>query len=120
MYSKERINKTLNHQTPDKVPIDFGGNQTGIHIKAYKRLIEYLGIGDKEIHTYDYIQQLAAPCEELLEQFNIDTRYIRPLGGMVKIDNFELEYEGKYVGIYDQFGCFWGDKAEKDSDEILY
>lgn len=120
MKSRERINFTLNHNEPDKIPLDFGGNQSGIHIKAYKKLLDYLNIEDKENFTYDFIQQLAAPCEELLERFSIDTRYIRPLGGMVKIDDFELEYEGKYVGVYDQFGCFWGNNANKKLDEILY
>jgi uroporphyrinogen decarboxylase len=120
MNSRERINITLNHNEPDRIPLDLGGNQSGIHIKAYKRLIEYLGIEDKEIKTYDYIQQLATPCEALLERFNIDTRYIRPLGGMVKINDFELEYEENYVGVYDQFGCFWGNDANKDLNDILY
>ncbi len=120
MISRKRINQALNHQEPDKIPLDLGGNQSGIHIKAYQKLIDYLEIEDKEIQTYDYIQQLANPCEELLERFKIDTRYIRPLGGMVKIDDFELEYEDKYVGVYDQFGCFWGNDANKDLDDILY
>jgi len=120
MNSRERVNNALNHVIPDKIPLDFGGNQTGIHIKAYKKLIEYLEIEGNELNTYDYVQQLATPCEELLERFNIDTRYIRPLGGMVKVSDFEPEYEGKYVGVYDQFGCFWGNDANKDLDDILY
>ena len=120
MNSRERVNTALNHEEPEKVPIDLGGNQSGIHIKAYKRLIDYLGIEDKHIQTYDFVQQLAVPCEQLLERFIIDTRYIRPLGGMVKIDDFEPQYEGKYVGVYDQFCCFWGNDANKDIDEILY
>ncbi len=120
MNSRERVNETLNHVEPDKVPIDLGGNQSGIHIKAYKRLIDYLEIEDKEIQTYDFVQQLAVPCDELLERFNIDTRYVRPLGGMVKIDAFEPQYEDKYVGVFDQFGCFWGNSAEKEIESILY
>ena len=36
----------LSHKQPDRVPIDFCGLQTGIHIKAYKKLINYLGIKD--------------------------------------------------------------------------
>ena len=40
MNSRERVNITLNHKEPDKVPLDLGGNVSGIHIKAYKRLIE--------------------------------------------------------------------------------
>ena len=120
MNSRERILTAFNHKEPDKIPIDLGGNQSGIHIKAYKRLLEYLEIEDKSITTYDFVQQLAVPCEELLERFHIDTRYIRPLGGMVKIDDFKPEYMGKYVGVYDQFGVFWGNFADKELDEILY
>ncbi|TFG29523.1 MAG: hypothetical protein EU532_02995 [Promethearchaeota archaeon] len=120
MNSRERILTSFNHKEPDKVPLDLGGNQSGIHIKAYKKLIDFLEIEDNQIQTYDFVQQLAVPCEELLQRFNIDTRYIRPLGGMIKIDDFEPQYEGKYVGVYDQFGVFWGNFAEKDLDEILY
>ena len=31
MTPRERVNKALNHEIPDRVPIDLGGNQTGIH-----------------------------------------------------------------------------------------
>ena len=120
MNSRERVNTALNHLEPDKVPLDLGGNQSSIHIKAYKKLLEYLEIEDKEIQILDFIQQIAIPCEDLLERFKIDVRYVRPLGGMVKIDDFELQYEGPFVGVYDQFGCFWGNDANKDIDEILY
>ncbi|GAH18601.1 unnamed protein product, partial [marine sediment metagenome] len=34
MNSRERVNTTLSHKEPDKVPIDLGGNQSSIHIKA--------------------------------------------------------------------------------------
>jgi len=32
MNSRDIINTALNHKEPDKVPIDFGGNVSGIHI----------------------------------------------------------------------------------------
>ena len=31
MTSRERLLTALNHEEPDRVPIDLGGNQTGIH-----------------------------------------------------------------------------------------
>jgi len=120
MNSRERVNTTLNHKEPDKVPIDLGGHQSGIHIKAYKRLLDFLDINDNNIKYCDFVQQIALPCEELLERFNIDIRYIRPLGGMINVNDYQPQYEGKYVGVYDQFGCFWGNDAKKDLDEILY
>ncbi|MCJ7647724.1 MAG: hypothetical protein MUP85_03835, partial [Candidatus Lokiarchaeota archaeon] len=56
----------------------------------------------------------------ILERFKIDIRYIRPRGGMIKIEEIEPLYEGKFVGLYDQFGVFWGNNAEKDINNILY
>jgi len=66
MNSRERVLTTLNHREPDKVPLDFGGNQSSIHIHAYKRLINHLGIEDDNIHFADVIQQIAYPTDELL------------------------------------------------------
>jgi len=120
MNSRERLLKAFYHEEPDKVPIDLGGNISGIHIKAYKKLLEYLNIEDKGIKTYDFAQQLAVPCNDLLERFNIDTRYLHPQGDIIRIDEFEPQYEAKYVGEYDQFGVFWGNFADKDLDDILY
>jgi len=120
MNSRERVEATLNHKEPDKVPLDLGGNQSSIHIKAYNNLLDYLDIEDKHIHYCDFVQQIVDPCEELLERFNIDIRYIRPQGGMIRIQDMEPEYVGKYVGVYDQFRVFWGNSAEKKLEDILY
>ncbi|TKJ27632.1 MAG: hypothetical protein CEE42_01630 [Promethearchaeota archaeon Loki_b31] len=120
MNSRERVNTTLNHKEPDKVPIDLGGNQSSIHIKAYKKLLDYLEIEDENIQYADFVQQIVRPCDKVLERFNIDVRYVQPLGGMVRVQEMEPQYEGKYVGLYDQFGVFWGNDAKKDLDEILY
>ena len=75
MSSRQRLLKTLDHETPDRVPIDLGGNQTGIHKFAYQALLGHLGIED-DIVIMDAVQQLARPCEAVLERFHVDTRYI--------------------------------------------
>jgi uroporphyrinogen decarboxylase len=75
MTSRQRLLAALKHETPDRVPIDLGGNQTGIHKSAYQTLLAHLGIGG-EVTVMDPVQQLARPCEALLERFHVDTRYI--------------------------------------------
>jgi uroporphyrinogen decarboxylase len=75
MNSRQRVLHSLNHQIPDRVPIDFGGFLSGIHQKAYIKLINYLGITD-DLKILDPIQQIAVPCEELLQRFHADIRYI--------------------------------------------
>ncbi len=75
MTPRERLLKALNHEEPDRVPIDLGGNQTGIHRVAYEALLEHLGIRD-QVTIMDDVQQLARPCEAVLQRLRVDTRYI--------------------------------------------
>ena len=75
MTPRQRVLAALEHRPPDRVPIDLGGNQTGIHKLAYQALLEHLGIDDP-VDIMDAVQQLARPCEAVLERFHVDTRYI--------------------------------------------
>ncbi|MGC8828173.1 MAG: uroporphyrinogen decarboxylase family protein [Verrucomicrobiia bacterium] len=108
MTSRERLLKAINHQVPDRIPIDLGGNQTGIHKIAYERLIRHLGIKD-EIKIMDAVQQLAQPCEQVLERFHVDTRYIfaKPAssfkGEVVKT----VRNGGVWYDLVDEFGVRW-------------
>ena len=47
MTSRERIRKAVNHEEPDRVPIDCNSVVSQIHEKAYKNLLVYLGIRDE-------------------------------------------------------------------------
>ena len=49
MTSEERVKFALQHQEPDRIPLDFGATLlTGIHISAYKNLLTYLDIEKSE------------------------------------------------------------------------
>ncbi|MFX1561398.1 MAG: methyltransferase, partial [Promethearchaeota archaeon] len=76
MNSRGRVMAALNHEEPDMVPLDLGGNQSGIHMIAYNNLLEFLNIEDKTISYSDFIQQSAKPCEELLQRLEIDVRWL--------------------------------------------
>ena len=52
MTSRERVHAALNFQIPDRIPLDLGGFQTGIHKKAYIELLKYLE-RDEEIIMLD-------------------------------------------------------------------
>jgi uroporphyrinogen decarboxylase len=108
MTSRERMLAALNHRTPDRVPIDLGGNQTGIHKFAYQALLEHLGIDD-ELTIMDAVQQLARPCEAVLERLRVDTRYIAAgaasdfKGGIV-----QNRRDGRlWHDLTDEFGVTW-------------
>ncbi|MCX7918668.1 MAG: methyltransferase [bacterium] len=73
MTSRERVLKALNHQEPDKVPIDFGSmRSTGIMAVAYHRLKEKLGITTGVTRIYDWMQQLAEVEKEIIDLFEVD------------------------------------------------
>jgi len=108
MTSSERLLAALNHETPDRVPIDLGGNQTGIHKVAYQALLAHLGIKD-DLVIMDAVQQLAQPCEAVLERFHVDTRYIAAgaaadwKGGIVV-----RRRDGRtWHDLTDEFGVTW-------------
>ncbi|MBN1816338.1 MAG: hypothetical protein JW828_03200 [Sedimentisphaerales bacterium] len=106
--SRERIRKALSHQEPDRVPMDLGGFQTGIHRIAYQSLLDHLG-WTEEIVILDPVQQLAKPSEMVLERFHIDTRYLCAHGpegfdGSIKI----RQRNGRtWHDLTDEFGVVW-------------
>jgi uroporphyrinogen decarboxylase len=108
MTSRDRVLKALNHEAPDRIPLDLGGNQTGIHKNAYRNLVAHLGLRE-EIQIMDAVQQLAKPSETVLERLRIDTRYIAAgaaadwKGGIVK-----TERNGRvWHDLTDEFGIRW-------------
>jgi len=117
MTSRQRLTKALNHEIPDRVPIDLGGFQTGIHKGAYIELLEHLGIED-DLTILDPVQQLAKPCEELLERFHIDIRYICAHGP----DTFKGAIQQNtrngrlWHDLKDEFGILWS----MPDDQKLY
>jgi len=70
--SRERVLCALNHQTPDRLPIDLGGTrQSGIHASAYHQLKEHLGI-HSPTRVFDLFQMLAEVERPILERFGAD------------------------------------------------
>lgn len=90
------------------MPIDLGGNQTGIHKKAYRRLLDHLGL-DEEIEILDLVQQLARPSEAVLERLHVDTRYIFAGGASDFAGRVERhERDGRlWSDFTDEFGVTW-------------
>ena len=117
MSARERVIKALNHEEPDRIPIDLGGFQTGIHKKAYQDLIRHLGLVET-IQDLDPVQQIAIPSESVLNRFHVDIRYVTAHGpesftGAIEIN----ERDGKrWYDLRDEFGVVWS----MPEDQMLY
>ena len=71
--SRERILAAINHQKPDRVPIDLGATpSSGISAIAYSNLLKHIGRPDLPVMIYDVVQQLAQPDDHLLDLFGVD------------------------------------------------
>ncbi|MFR9636645.1 MAG: uroporphyrinogen decarboxylase family protein [Rikenellaceae bacterium] len=73
MTSRERVIAAINHQQPDRVPLDLGATpSSGISAIAYSNLVKHIGRPELPVQIYDVVQQLAQPDMSLIDQFGID------------------------------------------------
>ena len=73
MTSRERIQAALAHHEPDRVPIDFNGHRSsGIMAQVHVKLRKRLGLPQKELFVYDFIQQLALVDDDMLDKVGAD------------------------------------------------
>jgi hypothetical protein len=73
MTSRERVQLTLEHHEPDRVPVDLGSSLvTGIQASAYARLKHALGITEGEIRVYEPFQMLAEVEEPVRRALGVD------------------------------------------------
>ncbi len=107
MNSRERIETTLNHKEPDRIPYDLAGTTvTAITKNAYARAMELRGlsteIGNDEI---DPIQQIVTPSDENLLILKSDTRRL----GAQRITDYRnaKKITGSLIEVTDFYGCNW-------------
>ncbi|WP_312641309.1 uroporphyrinogen decarboxylase family protein [Hydrogenoanaerobacterium sp.] len=73
MNSRERVLATINHQQPDRVPIDLGATgQTGISASTLYKLRVALGLEQHPVHVSEIYQMLGEVEEDLLQKIGAD------------------------------------------------
>lgn len=73
MTSRERVLAAINHQTPDRIPVDLGATpSSGISAIAYSNLVNHIGNTELPVQIYDVVQQLAQPDRTVLDRFGVD------------------------------------------------
>lgn len=79
MSSRERVLKAINHQEPDRVPLDLGGSiVTGIMAGALAQLRNHLGMVHQPVEVYDVFQMLGRVTPDLVKQFECDMLPVEP------------------------------------------
>lgn len=92
MTSKELFKKTINHEQPEKVVIDFGATPvTGIHVSSVKKLRDFYGLAKKPVRVIEPFQMLGEVDEELIDILGIDV-----IGGWGKNNMFGFHNHSPY------------------------
>jgi uroporphyrinogen decarboxylase len=112
MTHRQRLETALNHQEPDKVPLDFGtGGNTSPAPEVYKNLCAIFGI-EYRLKLVPHIMRLAVVDEAILQGLDIDTRpiYMRPVSESNRPCNEPNSF-------YDEWGVKW---KEVDANGVIY
>jgi len=123
LSSRERVNLILNHQAPDRVPLDLGAAPvTGMHASSVYKLRQALkldppGTPVKVICSYQILGEIKP---DLIEALGVDTVGIQPLKGHFGFKNegwkpWELP-DGTPVLVPEMFNT----KAEPDGTLFQY
>ncbi|MHB1417290.1 MAG: hypothetical protein ACYC1C_18745, partial [Chloroflexota bacterium] len=77
MTHRERVKAALNHQEPDRVPVDLSGAAgDAITSLAYKNLLNHLGLGNRPVKIDHKMAQTAVVDEDILQRFDVDVRRV--------------------------------------------
>lgn len=108
MNSRERVFKTLNHEEPDKVPIDIGGTSCTTMIEpVYKKLLKRYRVNNHKYGIIHSVMRSVDICEEVKDLLGSDTDIIclnEPSGGRIKlttngfVDEWGINYRRSKVG----------------------
>lgn len=104
MTSRERVVATLNHEEPDRVPIDIGTGGGTMNAHAYRRFVKKLGLtGELDRPEFNDPTDPAkniTPCAEILEMYGADARPVKPDSPLdsqgsatVQLDNYTYRDE---------------------------
>ena len=91
MTSRERVKLALNHQAPDRIPLDMGGSVvTGMHVSTVYRLRQALGLDlpGTPVKVIEPYQMLGEIQSDLVERLGID---VLPLVGSSTMFGFRCE-----------------------------
>ena len=105
MNSRERVVTALNHEEPDRLPIDLGGTVvTSIANTTYAALRDYLKLPKLPIRTLEPAQQVAVVDDDVLEMLCVDVIPVLafpPAGGSLQI----VDEPGGSSSFKDDFGA---------------
>ncbi|MGA2113245.1 MAG: uroporphyrinogen decarboxylase family protein [Bryobacteraceae bacterium] len=120
MNSKERIQATLAHRQPDRVPIDFGGTAvTGMHVSTVAAMRDHYGLEKRPVKIHEPYQMLGLLEGDLLDAMGIDVVGVCPRKTMFGFPNDRWKpwnFRGLEVLVSEEFRI----TEEANGDVLIY
>jgi len=70
---RKRVLDAINHRTPDRVPVDFGGSAvTGMHVSCVAKLRDHYGLKKRPVKVVEPYQMLGLIEDDLKQAIGID------------------------------------------------
>ena len=85
---RQRVLDAINHRTPDRVPIDFGGSAvTGMHVSCVAKLRDYYGLDKRPVKVIEPYQMLGLIEDDLKQAIGIDVTQLLSRTNMFGFEN---------------------------------
>jgi uroporphyrinogen decarboxylase len=80
---------------------------TGINVKAYAALRDYLGLPPIELTIVDVVQQLAQVDDDVIDRLGVDVRNVAPRSSATYRIEIKDMQGGNYTYFHDEYGIGW-------------
>jgi hypothetical protein len=97
--SRDNFKKTINHQQPDRLVVDFGSSPvTGIHAVIVEKLRDYYGLEKKPVKIIEPYQMLGELDADLIREMNVDVIGLGGENNMFGIPNRDWKLHKTFWG----------------------
>jgi hypothetical protein len=119
--SRENFKKTINHNQPDKVVVDFGATTvTGIHVFIVEKLREYYGLEKRPVKVIEPYQMLGEIDDKLIEALDIDIIGLFGEKNMFNVSNNDWKLHKTLWGQEVLFPGQFNYTYNKNGDILMY
>jgi hypothetical protein len=121
MNCKERVVAALNHQSPDRIPIDFGGTATtGVHVSCVAALRDHYGLEKRLVKVHEPYQMLGWIDDDLKEAMGIDVEGAIPRDTIFGFPNENWKSWRTQEGIEVLVSEHFRTQVEANGDTLIY
>ncbi|NJN82063.1 MAG: methyltransferase, partial [Caldilineaceae bacterium] len=123
LSSRERVRRTLNHQEPDRVPLDLGSSAvTGMHVSVVYAVRQALGLDEPgtPVKVVEPYQMLGEIGPDLMDALGVDVVGLRSTKTMFGFHNEGWKpwtfFDGTPVLVPEAFNT----EPEENGDILMY